>query len=144
MNYPINKGQITAIHVAKTTIKLDEETYRGLIMQYTNGRSSSSKDMYWHEAKQLLDKLTGNNSEACIRQRRKLIGMAHTMGWEIANVADPMKPKADMNRINNWCVKFGLGHKPLNDYNEKELPKLLTQFEAVLKSHIQHGTKTKI
>jgi hypothetical protein len=134
--YPVAKSQIVKIHQFKNAFKLDEETYRDLINQYTNSRSNSSKDMYWHEAAQLINYFDNCGNDSTNRQRRKMIGIAHTMGWNLFNETNPLKPKADMDRINNWCVKFGFGHKPLNDYTTQELPKLITQFQAVFKSHL--------
>lgn len=135
--YPVAKSQIVKIHQFKNTFKLDEETYRDLIRQYTNDRSTSSKDMYWHEATELLNYFNNSVNDSASRQRRKMIGIAHTMGWNLFDASNPLKPKADMDRINNWCVKFGFGHKPLNDYTTQELPKLITQFQSVFKSHLK-------
>lgn len=62
------------------------------------------------------------------RMRRKVISIGHELGWKLEN------GKIDMKRVNEFCLKRGHGHKLLNDYEVKELPKLITQFEQLLKT----------
>ena len=45
--------------------------------------------------------------------------------------------KADIERINAWCIKSGIYHKGFNDHTPAELPHLLTQFEAVYQSYLK-------
>ena len=95
---------------------------KNLIMGFTGGRSDSSKDLTYQEAGALITYL--KSQDAAHKMRRKIISMAHEMGWKI-----PGTNKIDMNAINEWCKKYGFGHKLLNEYKEAELPKLVTQFE---------------
>lgn len=60
--------------------------------------------------------------------RRKIISMAHDMGW--VRLVEG-SPKADMVRITDWCRKYGYLHKGLNEYTYAELPQLVTQFRAM-------------
>lgn len=65
------------------------------------------------------------------RMRKKIISLARTIGWQVENPEDPWKPKPDMQRINNWCQKYGMYKKRLNDHSKKELIDILTQFEKM-------------
>ncbi|MAX23412.1 MAG: hypothetical protein CMJ19_02815 [Phycisphaeraceae bacterium] len=56
------------------------------------------------------------------KMRLKIISMARTIGWEAAQ-------RADMDRINNWCEKYGQYKKPLNDHTYNELTNLVSQFQ---------------
>ena len=110
----------------------------------TKGRTESSAKLYQHEATELIKQLQNMQPVQPVQQwkakpgeqqRRKIIAIAYNMGWEIPNPKGG-KPKADMNRINDWCIKFGFGHKKLNDYTESELPTLVSVFEKVYKEYL--------
>ncbi len=116
------------------------------IYGFTNGRTSSSKDLTDAEAKAFMDSLPkslspalskgeGDDAEAekCNTKRRKLCGMAHNVGWV---VWCPAKGgyKADMPRLYGWVKQYGhCAPKALNEYTSKELNKLITQFGQVQK-----------
>jgi hypothetical protein len=107
----------------------------------TNGRTESSGKLFYHEAADLIKQLQAmqGKQEFAIKegdnQRKKIIAIAYNMGWEIPN-PNGGKPKADMKRINDWCVKFGFGKKKLNEYTVQELPKLVSVFEKVYKEFL--------
>jgi ribosomal protein L44E len=63
------------------------------------------------------------------KQRKKLIAVARSMGWEV--IGPNGLRQADMQRIYRWVEQYGYLHKHLNDYTADELPKLLSQFEMV-------------
>ena len=108
----------------------------------TNGRTESSKELHYNEAADLIKQLQAMQPVVQWKpkpgelQRRKIIAIAYNMGWEIPNPQGG-KPKADIKRINEWCIKFGFGHKPLNQYTTAELPKLVSVFETVYKHYLK-------
>lgn len=107
---------------------IDEETRKMMVSQATAGRTDSSSKMYRTEMSTLLDHLKSlntdeTNSDKADRLRKKIISMAHEMSWE------SLQGRADMERINNWCIKYGKYHRPLNDHSILELGILITQFE---------------
>lgn len=111
--------------------KLDKQGRRhAYAWEESNGRTESTKELTDSEVDKIITKLDLELKEkdACDVMRKKLIHMARDMGWE---VYDKVKKKvvADMQRIENWVVKYSPYHKKLNDHNEKELPLLITQFE---------------
>ena len=107
----------------------------------TGGRTESSKELHYNEAADLIKQLQAMQGKVEWQvkegntQRRKIIAIAYNMGWEIPNPQGG-KPKADMKRINDWCIKFGFGKKTLNDYTTKELPTLVSVFEKVYKEFL--------
>jgi hypothetical protein len=111
-----------------------------LVAAFTNGRTTSSKELHQLEALELINhlqqiarKAQTDTDNAANRMRRKLIAMAREIHWEEyycpPKSVKPTARRADMNRINNWCRQYGYLHKALNDYSYKELPALLSQFE---------------
>ncbi len=108
-----------------------------LIHSFTNGRSTSSKDMSNLECHQLIAYLQGlpnDEQEAANRMRRKMLSYCHEMHWTVTNVYG--KKIADVQRLDGWCEKFGYLHKKLNAYSHAELPKLVSQFERVYKDYL--------
>lgn len=103
-----------------------------LVLGITKGRSESRADLTDAEAADLINWLNKQPKPqqkqiaygAAELQRRKLIAIAHKMGWKLES------GKVDLKRLNEWCLKQ-FGKKGLNDYTEKELPKLVTIFDKV-------------
>lgn len=127
-----NTGQLKAIHtiLGKMGFDGDKEYKQNLVIEFSNGRATSSKDLYYREAEMLiehLNKATGKTEDdiKADRMRKKIIGIARSKGWELDG-------KADIQRIDGWCRKYGTGHKGFNEYTVKELPALVTQFEKAL------------
>jgi len=131
---PISKPQLVQIQILLTKAGIkDKEDRAAVILDYTQGRTGSSRQMYAQEAMELIKKFKGEdpNVAKAEKMRKKIISLAHEMGWRHAGTTS-----IDMAHVNDWCTKFGYLHKKLNDYKYEELPKLITQFEGVYKSFI--------
>lgn len=108
-----------------------------IINGITKGRSESSKDLSFDEARLMINWLksqdkTSNDEN---RMRRKILSMAHECGWH--NLVDG-EWKIDMRALDTWCVKYSYLKKELNKYTYLELPKLVTQFTKVYRSHLNN------
>lgn len=75
----------------------------------------------------LLTRQSRESFEAGNTQRRKILSMAHELGWSYLGRDNKMV--ADIERINRWCNEYGYLRKPLNYYTPDELPRLVTQFQ---------------
>jgi hypothetical protein len=108
-----------------------------LVESFSNGRTTSSRELTDGEARELCNWLqgqptpskvpavvAGHQPDALQRQRRKIIAIAHNMGWKTK------EGKADMPRINAWCLQQ-FGKCPLNGYTAQQLPTLVSVFEKV-------------
>lgn len=97
---------------------------------FSKERTESSKELTNTEMLSIIEALEKGFSELdrCDVMRKKIISMAHEMGWKLF-VPGNLKSKADINKINNWCEKYGMYHKKLNAHNYKELISLVSQFE---------------
>lgn len=123
---PITAEQITRMHTLLNTLGMRDDKKE--LMRFfadENRPVESSKELRYHEAYALIDYLVSvqkMNPEAvkCDRQRKKVISACREVGMNIGH-------KADMKRINAWVEQYGYLHKPLMEYNSKELPKLVTQ-----------------
>ena len=112
-----------------------------LIRQWTNGRTISVKAIKEKEAQEILSKYRDSqkpngpsqqkNTKQFLpgqNQRRKIISMAHQMGWQ-KEVKGEIK--IDMKRVNEWCKKVGKFKKELNQHTVQELTELVAQFALV-------------
>lgn len=112
-----------------------------LVRQYTDGRSSSLKDMTRQEIKSLItvmnnlarDRVSAQMMQGD-RMRKKVIGLMRSIGYE-------SKGKADMARINGFCQQRGKYKKALNDHSNKELTGLISQIEIIKRKHDQGQKK---
>ncbi len=109
-----------------------EEDRHNLISGFTNGRTTSTKDLSDWEAESLIKHLESADYKACDKMRKKIISMAIEMGWIVMR---NNKPSGDMNAIEQWCLNRSYLKKGLNEYTYKELPKLVTQFSMM---HVDH------
>lgn len=118
------------LHSLLAKLGISKEDKESLISKHTNGRTSTSTELFQHECENLMTELKslvrGVDRDACDKKRKKLISLAYGIGWTNE------QGKADMPRINKWCVKYGWKHKELNKYSSSELNTLLSQFERVV------------
>lgn len=124
-------AQSNRLHGLIGMLGIDPEQKAYLVEQFTEGRSSSSRDMSTTECQALIDHLakvaTDTNADRANVMRRKAFAIAHELGWEdeTGNV--------DRARFDAWMLKYSYLHKAINQYSLNELPKLLSQMERMLK-----------
>lgn len=122
----------TAIRDAerRTGQKIDRHE---LVRNFTQGRTSSIKDLSPAEMHNLMLSLSAQSAEAlkADTMRKKIIALLKYCGYTLPD------GKADMKRIYQWVLKYGHLHKPLNQYTISELPTLVTQAERVRDSFIK-------
>lgn len=132
---PVTKQQIIAINTAISKKGLSD-LKKSMINNATNGRTESSKELYFDEAHSLLQFLNADqdNKQASIdKMIRKLFAMSHEMGWitkkPVIGVGGKIEMKKDYTNLYEWVKKYGYLKKPLREYTQEELPKLLAVFE---------------
>lgn len=136
------KSQNTQLFALLNTLKITH-LRNDLAMQYSNGRTSSTKKLYESECEELIGKLSKMVEEqgrqqtprAILKMRRRFFAVCHELGWELSN------GKLDYARINRWLLRYGVHKKSINAYTAKELPELISQIDALLKSKLEHGNQ---
>ncbi len=113
-----------------------------MVAGFSNGREVSSKYLHFDEAKamishlmQLQDGISSTTRDPGEKMRRKILSYCHEMNW-IKTSKKTGKKVADVKRFDEWAVKLSYAKKKLNAYSYVELPKLVSQFEAVYKSFL--------
>jgi len=128
-----NSEQLKAIYTLLKKNHIGDEK-ESIVSAFTANRTKHVSEMYGKEAAALIGHLksldvTDVRSE---KMRNKILSMAHEMNWRIKGTE-----KVNMEHVNNWCKTYGYGKKSLDEYQYNELPRLVTQFEEVYKSHIK-------
>ncbi|RTL47238.1 MAG: hypothetical protein EKK39_14815 [Sphingobacteriales bacterium] len=130
----ITQQQRACIYAMMNKLHIKGETKEIITLGFTQQRTTHISEMTKTEAAALIQHLKDIDPEEqrANKMRRKIISMAHEMHWH------NKYGKADIQRIDNWCKAYGYKHKSLNNYTYKELPALVTQFEQVYLSFLNH------
>lgn len=105
-----------------------------LVADHTHGRTHSLRDLSAEELSAIerrIQELMDPNGDPANRMRRKVIGILAARGAVLPS------GKPDMARVYAWVRKYGYLHKELNAYTVAELPRLVTQAEAIQASDIK-------
>ena len=114
---------------------IDADEKRELVYNASNGRCSSSAELTYTEMYELIEHLqslqnSSPDQQKASRMRKKIMSIFHELRYETKN------GQLDYGRINGWMVKSSYLHKFLNDYTVQELPRLVTQVDAMLKKQL--------
>lgn len=154
-------AQNRRIHQLLGKLGLDEEARVNLAQQYSGGRAQSTAELTISEARELIDHLIievgeeveqvpdrlldgkktwrrgeqpprrapGRDQAASLKaMRSKILAIATRLGWlpeQVPGLADRWAV------LNTWMVERSYLSKPLFKYTYSELPKLVSQMEAV-------------
>lgn len=137
----VTKNQIKAINaILARTGQMDNKP--AIIANATNGRTTHSTELTVTEAKALLSALNSHSARAEDPRKKMfatIVRIAHNMGWvrtlTVVGSAG-MEKKKDYTILHEWIAKYGYLHKPLNSYSYQELPRLISQIEAVYKHYL--------
>jgi hypothetical protein len=120
-----------------------------LVSSFTKQRTEHSSEMHDMECLQLIEHLRAikqgqeapplqNVCDPMDKMRKKILSICHELQWELPN------GRIDFERLSAWLIKYGhKHHKHLNEYDPHDLPKLVTQFENLLKSTLYGESKVK-
>lgn len=136
---PSTVPQKQCIHRLARQHGLDEDEYRDLIRQYSNGRTSTSAELYKHEATRLIGKLIDPDGKDTAVQQKKhsLVCRIYRRSCEIAflnkdyDSNDPDEMEMNKAKINVWLRSHGACRKDVSRQNCEELQKTLKQLETI-------------
>lgn len=129
---PITPEQLRCLNTIVSKFKIAKDDKEMMVLGFSGGRATSSKDLWFDEASAMIKHLKANDPNAASVQRMKgkILYLAHEMGWYVENSKRNSKGKLqlDLQRIDNWCLKYGYIKRKFDNYSYEELPKLVTQF----------------
>lgn len=129
-------SQLSAIGAMCTKANISKEAKQVMVAGFSSSGAISSKDLTIEEARQMIQHLvTLQPQDARLaKMRNKIFYYAHMMNWTKVNKAG--KTVADGKRVDEWMLHYSYLKKKLSAYSYEELSKLVSQFEAVYKSHL--------
>lgn len=137
MNYA-NANQIRIIRSIIAIHGLEKED---VIYHASDGRTTSTRELYWHEADALIIGLNGKRNQtpsgdAENKMRRKIISFCHEMHMTKA------PGKIDMVQVDELVCKFGhLKPKSLNQYKGKDLQTLVYVIQRIKDNYLKQQRK---
>lgn len=131
----INQLQLKAIATLCSKLKITGEAKQMIVQAFSQGRVTSSKNLTYQEAKELISHLKSLDPDEKLAEklRRTMISFAHEMKWYLPNTT-----KVDMKRLDGWCKQYGKYKKSLQNHTLSELPILITQFKHVFKHYLSN------
>ncbi len=130
---------ITPDQLKKLHVMLNQQSLMAqkatLVNTASNGRATSSKDLYIHEARWLLEYLAtydGND-----KMRKKVFALAYEAGIIWGDT--PEDKKMNAAKLDMFLKERGTVRKSLNQLTKDELIKVVNQFEQIKK----HTTQTQ-
>lgn len=129
----ITKSQIVKLHALLNKAGLMEHK-KEIVQEYSHKKSTSSKQLTLEEARALIDYLESlvNNQDSKSRMIKKIFAICRSLGWIYGN--SPEDRKMNNAKLGSFIERKGYLKKPLKDYNESELPGLVSQFESIQKN----------
>lgn len=124
----VTKSQLSKIHVQLSQLGLQEKK-KMLVLQYTNGRSESSRDLTMQEAKELIMALS--KYDPCDPMRRKVFSLAYDA--EIIWGTTSIDKKINAIKLDNFLLTRGTVKKELKRMTREELIKTISQFKQIIK-----------
>ena len=127
------------IHRLKRNNGWDEETYRNLIHQYSNGRTTSSKEMTRQEATAFIRQFTNESTidrsmrMECLALVRAIYAVSLEISFLNRNFIsdDPDEVAMNKAKINSFVCSHGVVKKPVSRMNYEELKETLKQLKSI-------------
>lgn len=101
------------------------------LVQRHSTTSAKRVSMMTHDDAAALLRSLLEQDDQMNRMRRKVIAMAHQMGWKNPDGSD----KADYRRIDRWMLTYRL--RTMNMMDFEQLTDAVTQFEEMFKAEIK-------
>ncbi len=145
------------LHTLLSQTKLMDEK-ANLVMLYTSGKFTSTKDMTNLQASQLIDHLASmvptapkrvkefdHEFAAKNKMRNKMLAIGYDMKWDVSDKPEHAgleKAAICRDNVDAWCrSKRSLYKKGLYDMSIKELASTISQFELVKRAFLRSIAK---
>ncbi len=140
-NKPITPLQLRALHAACHTARMNEEARHSMIYSFTSGRTSSSKELSFDEARALISRLNVQEDERLREYRRKegakLCRSIYALSFDISflnkGFSSDTEEEKQMNlaKLNVFARSRSKSRKNIAQMSLDELADLKRQLEAI-------------
>ncbi|MBX2898436.1 MAG: hypothetical protein KF775_02240 [Cyclobacteriaceae bacterium] len=125
----INKQQLKKLHTLLSNAGMMEDK-PSMILQYSNGRTKSSRELLQHEAEKLINALAID--DVCTKMKKKCIAICFALGW--FRDGNNEEWKINYAKLDGFLKLRGIVKKPFASLNCKEVRLVLGQLEGVQKN----------
>jgi hypothetical protein len=127
---PVLNSQLGTLHMLYKELNIEGDTKDEMLYVASNGKGSSSKDLTFKEAFNLINKLSKDVNDGRNDMRRTILHYFHNLQWYAA------PDQLDYERIDKWMVKYGKFGKKLNKLTKDELQKTVTQVKIMYRKSL--------
>lgn len=133
------RNYISAIYIKLKKLGLEEEKEQ-LVSDFTNGRTTSVRNMMVKEAQDLLKGLTTPSDKANAEKRVKMINTIYSLAYQM-NITRLINSevKVDTTRLNELIKALSPQKKGLQAHKMEELTVLVTIVKKYYKQGLQKG-----
>lgn len=145
----VSPQQLKALHATFHTMGYDDDDRHDFISRFTDGRTSSTKELTFNEAWRMLSALNENQSERKQKEAKALCRSIYSLSLSISflnkdyatdNEADFEMNKAKINRFCRTRTRF---RKNLTLMTLPELREVKKQLEAIARKEEQEPDNNK-
>lgn len=126
---PISNPQLSKIHVLLSQLGLTDDK-KQIISNFSNGRTESSRELSFDEAKRLIASLAEYSPNE--RMKSTIFSLAYQAGIIYGSSRDDKK--INVAKLNLFLKERGTVKKELNQMTYPELIRTHRQFEAIVKN----------
>ena len=136
-NKPISPQQLKALHATFHTMGYDDDDRHDFIAQYTGGRTASTRELTFDEARNMLEQLNGKCSRQRQEEARALCRSIYALSMKISflnkDFGNATREDFEMNKakINVFCRQRTKFRKNLTVMTLDELKDVKKQLEAI-------------
>ena len=134
---PVTAQQVKALHTVFRQMGMDADERHEFIVNFTDGRTNSTKELTMNEARKLLDILGKDQREAYQREAKQVCKQIYALSFQISflnkGFDNGTTEEFEMNKakINVFCRNNTRFHKNLTEMTLAELKEVKKQMEAI-------------
>lgn len=133
----ISPQQMKALHATFHRIGMDADARHECISAFTDGRTQSSKELSFDEARRLLASLNEDQVEIARKEAKKLVKAIFGLSFQISflnkGFANDTQEEFEMNKakLNMFARNKSASHKNVTEMYLSELKAFKKQLEAI-------------
>lgn len=133
----ISPQQMKALHATFHRIGMDADARHDCISAFTDGRTQSSKELSFDEARRLLASLNEDQVEIARKEAKKLVKAIFGLSFQISflnkGFANDTQEEFEMNKakLNMFARNKSASHKNVTEMYLSELKAFKKQLEAI-------------
>lgn len=146
---PATPQQIKALQATFHTMGYDAEDRHDFIAQFTDGRTSSTKELTADEARRLLERLNEDKSKRAQAEAKTVLRSIYALSMQISflnrDYTSDTEEERRMNyaKINRFCLDRTKFRKAITQMTLSELKEVKKQLEAVARKEEQESINNK-